>query len=236
MQIDESRPALGAVRRARHFRCAGYRTRSHRGASGDNWASHLFRPRRRSRLKEFVLGTDASMATSTLPPPAAKQIAANCARKRARVAGLRAWMLASRPRRYAVMALAAVIIAGILYGGTLAMFHTQMFLLRRTRPKERPTLTMALDALGHDSYLEARRLAEGLDRAGARSRPTRAARITSWAWWPRTKRANCGDQSGRIIFCSPHAIWRLPATAASIRPRARPEPCCWAKACISPAA
>ena len=58
-----------------------------------------------------------------------------------------------------------VIVAGVLYGGTLAMFHTQMYLLRRTRPAERPTLAMALDALGHDSYLEARRLAEGIDRA-----------------------------------------------------------------------
>ncbi len=58
----------------------------------------------------------------------------------------------------------AILAAGVLYGGTLAMFHAQMFLLRRTRPTERPTLAMALGALGRDSYLEARRLAEGLDR------------------------------------------------------------------------
>jgi tetratricopeptide (TPR) repeat protein len=73
--------------------------------------------------------------------------------------------MASRPRRYAATAFMAVVVAAALYGGTLAMFHTQMFLLRRTRPTERPTLQMALDALGHDSYLEARRLAESLDRA-----------------------------------------------------------------------
>ncbi|HTU26026.1 MAG TPA: tetratricopeptide repeat protein [Pirellulales bacterium] len=78
---------------------------------------------------------------------------------------MRAGLRANRPLRYAFYCLLAIGVAGALYGGTLAMFHTQMYLLRRTRPAERPTLAMALDALQRDSYLEARRLAESLDRS-----------------------------------------------------------------------
>jgi tetratricopeptide (TPR) repeat protein len=78
---------------------------------------------------------------------------------------MRAWVMANRPRRYGALALLAVTLVAVLYGGTLVMFHTQMFLLRRTRPAERPTLAMALAALDHQSYLEARRLAESVDRS-----------------------------------------------------------------------
>ena len=152
------------VRRACHFgrgSVSACPTGTHRAATGQ---SRIFSTAcGGAACKEFFLGMDASMATSTSPPPAAKQ-SPPIARNRARLAGLRDGLLASRPRRYAVFALMAVVVAGVLYGGTLAMFHTQMFLLRRTRPTERPTLAMALDALGHDSYLEARRLAESLDR------------------------------------------------------------------------
>ena len=73
--------------------------------------------------------------------------------------------MAGRVRRYVVLAVLAVALIGILYGGTLAMYHAQMYLLRRTRAPERPTLAMALAALDHQSYLEARRLAEAVDRA-----------------------------------------------------------------------
>ncbi len=72
--------------------------------------------------------------------------------------------MAGRVRRYVVLAVLAVALVGILYGGTLAMYHAQMYLLRRTRAPERPTLAMALAALDHQSYLEARRLAEAVDR------------------------------------------------------------------------
>ena len=102
------------------------------------------------------------MATSTSPSPAAKPSPAPL-RNRARLAGLR-WPYVQSATPLCRVRRHGAIVAGILYGGTLAMFHAQMFLLRRTRPTERPTLAMALDALGHDSYLEARRLAESLDR------------------------------------------------------------------------
>ena len=61
-------------------------------------------------------------------------------------------------------ALGGVVLLALLVGSPLALLRTQSALRQRETPVERPTLAAALAALDRQSFSEARRLAEQIDR------------------------------------------------------------------------